>query len=219
MARSASPAPFLPPVTTPAACGMSAGLMRAIAISGSPRVGGNTETLLRRCLDGLGRHGIQGQLISLRGKTIRPCRACGTCAKLRDGTCSLKDDDFHPVFAAMRDADIIVLGSPVYFGSAAPELMALLDRAGYVSRQSGGFFSRKIGGPLAVARRAGHNFTFAQLLFWFMINDMIVPGSSYWNVALARDAGQVTGDEEALATVDRFAENLAWLGERLGTTR
>jgi multimeric flavodoxin WrbA len=190
--------------------------MRAIAISGSPRKGGNTETLLRRCLDGLARRGVEGEFVTLRDKTIRPCRACGTCAKRRDGTCNTQDDDFHPVFNAMREADIIVVGSPVYFGSAAPELMALLDRAGYVSRQSGGFFSRKLGGAVAVARRAGHNFTFAQLLFWFMINDMIVPGSSYWNVALAREAGAVNGDEEALATVDRFAENLAWLAERLG---
>jgi len=75
-------------------------------------------------------------------------------------------------------------------------------------------FVRKLGGPIAVARRAGHNFTFAQLLFWFMINDMIVPGSSYWNVALAREPGKVLEDTEALATVDRFAENLAWLSER-----
>jgi multimeric flavodoxin WrbA len=93
--------------------------------------------------------------------------------------------------------------------------MALLDRAGYVSRANGNVFSRKIGGPIAVARRAGHNFTYAQLVFWFTINDMMVAGSSYWNVALAREPGQVQEDKEALATVDRFAENLAWLGERL----
>jgi multimeric flavodoxin WrbA len=190
--------------------------MRAIGISGSPRQGGNTEILVRRCLDGLARRGIGGDFVTLRDKLIRPCRACGTCAQRRDGTCSIQDDDFHPLLGAMREADIIVLGSPVYFGSAAPELMALLDRAGYVSRQSGGFFSRKLGGPIAVARRAGHNFTFAQLLFWYMINDMIVPGSSYWNVALAREAGSVESDQEALATIDRFADNLAWLAERLG---
>ena len=93
--------------------------------------------------------------------------------------------------------------------------MALLDRAGYVARANGNLFSRKIGGHIAVARRAGHNFTFAQLLFWYMINDMVVPGSSYWNVALAREPGAVNGDAEALATVDRFADNLAWLATKL----
>ena len=115
----------------------------------------------------------------------------------------------------MQRADIIVVGSPVYFGSAAPGCTSLLDRAGYVSRASGNLFSRKIGGPIAVARRAGHNFTYAQLMFWFTINDMMVAGSTYWNVALAREPGQVADDAEALATVDRFADNLAWMAERL----
>lgn len=189
--------------------------MYAIAISASPRKHGNTETLLQRCLDGLASRGVQGELISLRDKTIKGCRACNVCSRNRDKQCNTKDDDFHPVFEAMQKADIIVVGSPVYFGSAVPEMMALLDRAGYVSRANDNLLSRKLGGPIAVARRAGHNFTYAQLLMWFMINDMVVPGSSYWNVALAREPGKVAEDAEALATVDRFAENLAWLAERL----
>ena len=185
--------------------------MHAIVVCASPRKGGNTELLVRRCLDGLEQRGITGKLVTLRDKTIRPCTACGTCAKRKDRTCATKDDDFHPVFEKLLAADIIVVGSPVYFGSATPELMALLDRAGSVSRQCGNLLSRKLGGPIAVARRAGHNFTYAQLLFWYMINDMVVPGSSYWNVALAGPAGAVSNDSEALATIDRFAENLAWL--------
>src|SRR5512142_603308 len=189
--------------------------MHAVAISGSPRKNGNTETLLQRCLDGLSSKGLTTQLISLRDKTIKGCRACTICSRNRDKQCNTKDDDFHPIFEAMQKADVIVVGSPVYFGSATPEMMALLDRAGYVSRQCGNLFSRKLGGPLAVARRAGHNFTYAQLLYWYMINDMVVPGSSYWNVALAREAGEVVNDREALATIDRFAENLAWLARRL----
>jgi multimeric flavodoxin WrbA len=192
--------------------------MRAIGISGSPRKDGNTETLVRRCLEGLAKHGVDGEFVTLREKTIRPCKGCASCAKRKDRTCATKDDDFHPVFEAMLQADIIVVGSPVYFGSATPELMALLDRAGYVSRQCGNLLSRKLGGPIAVARRAGHNFTYAQLLFWYMINDMIVPGSSYWNVALAGKAGDVVKDEEALGTVDRFAENLAWLHGCVGNS-
>jgi len=188
--------------------------MFAVAISGSPRKQGNTETLLRRCLDGLAARGVPGELISLRDKTIKGCRACEICRRNKDKRCNTRDDDFHPVFEAMLKADIIVVGSPVYFGSAAPELMALLDRAGYVAKVNGNLFSRKLGGPIAVARRAGQNFTYAQLLLWYMINDMIVPGSSYWNVAVAREPGKVVEDVEALATIDRFAENLAWLAPR-----
>ncbi|MFT3782594.1 MAG: flavodoxin family protein [Nibricoccus sp.] len=188
----------------------------AIAICGSPRRQGNTETLLNRALDRLKAQGISGELISLSGKTIHGCAACGACRESKDMSCpGQSDDDFAPIMDAMARADIIIVGSPVYFGSATPELMALLDRAGYVARGNGNCFSRKIGGPIAVARRAGHNFTYAQLLFWYMINDMVVPGSSYWPVALAREPGAVMQDTEALETVDRFADNLAWLAQKL----
>ena len=190
--------------------------LSAVAISGSPRVNGNTDTLLHRCLDRLAAQGITSEFITLAGKLIRGCNACGACLETRDATCpGITEDDYQPIFEKMMRADIIVVGSPVYFGSAAPELIALLDRAGYVSRSSGNLLSRKLGGPIAVARRAGHNFTYAQLLMWYMINDMVVPGSSYWNVALAREAGAVNNDHEALATVDRFADNLVWLARSL----
>lgn len=189
--------------------------MKAIAICGSPRRNGNTEFLLNRCLTSLKNQGIETELIPLSELSIKPCRGCNVCRTLGNMSCSIKDDDFNATFSKMVEADIIVVGSPVYFGSATPETMALLDRAGYVSRGNGGLFSRKIGGPVTVARRAGQNFTYAQLIYWFTINDMIVPGSTYWNVATAMNKGEVENDKEALATIDRFAENLAWLGKRL----
>jgi len=84
-----------------------------------------------------------------------------------------------------------------------------------VARGSGNLFSRKLGGPIVVARRAGQNFTYAQLLMWFMISDMVVPGSSYWNMAIGAEPGDVLADVEALATLDRFCDNLVWLGTKL----
>jgi len=127
----------------------------------------------------------------------------------------MQEDSFQQVYDKMRAADIILLGSPVYFGSATADLMALLDRAGYVGRANGNVFSRKLGGPVVVARRAGQNFTLAQLLFWFMIMDMIVPGSSYWNIGFGRLQGEVSEDNEGLETVRHFARNLAWLAGKL----
>jgi multimeric flavodoxin WrbA len=124
--------------------------------------------------------------------------------------CSIKDD-FDPIYRSMLESDGIIVGSPVYFGSSTPEMMALLDRAGYVSRHNGNPFDRKVGGPIVVARRAGHNFTIAQLLMWFMINGLIVPGSTYWNVAFGREKGEALHDEEALRTIGNFAKNIAWL--------
>ncbi len=188
----------------------------AIAISGSPRRNGNTDTLLQRCLERLAGQGIGGELVRLCDVTIQGCAACGGCRESKDESCPGRNcDDFQLVFEKMVRADIIVVGSPVYFGSATPELMALLDRAGYVSRSNGGMLSRKIGGPIAVARRAGHNFTYAQLMMWYLVNDMVVPGSTYWNVGVARDPGEINNDAEALATIDRFADNLAWLAGKL----
>ena len=86
-----------------------------------------------------------------------------------------------------------------------------MHRLGYASRRGDNFLSRKVGGAIAVARRAGHNATFAQLSMFFAINDMIQVGSSYWNVALACEAGQISQDGEALETLQRFGDNLAWL--------
>jgi len=189
--------------------------VKAIAICGSPRVEGNTESLLQVCLDRLASEGFDTDLVRLAEKRVNPCRGCGTCGKRLDRRCSDDSDDFHEIFVRMLEAEIIVVGSPVYFGSATPQMMALLDRAGYVSRKNGNLLSRKLGGPVVVARRAGQNFTYAQLLFWYMINDMIVPGSSYWNIAFGAARGEVSEDREGLETVTRFAENLGWLAGKL----
>lgn len=189
--------------------------MRALAICGSPRREGNTELMLQRCLDTLEAEGVEVELVRLADKTVLPCKACGACAKTKDGTCATKNDDLHEIFGKMLAANIIVVGSPVYFGSATPQMMSLLDRAGYVSRVNGNLLSRKTGGAVVVARRAGQNFTFAQLLYWFMINDMIVPGSSYWNIAFGLKPGDAANDEEGIRTVTRFAENLAWTARKL----
>ncbi len=190
--------------------------MKALAICGSPRREGNTEFLLKRALQVLEKGGISGELVRLAERRIEPCTACGICRERKDRTCSIEHDDFHEVFEQMQAADIIITGSPVYFGSATPQIMALLDRAGYVSRANGNLFSRKLGGPVAVARRAGQNFTFGQMLYWYLINDMVVPGSSYWNVAFGAGPGDVEQDDEGVRTVERFAENLVWLAQALG---
>ncbi len=190
--------------------------MKAVLISGSPRQGGNTEILCQRCADGLTSEGITTEIISLAGRAIKGCTGCGWCRQQPSEVCRcvIDDDPFNELIDTIVAADIIVVASPVYFGSATPELMALLDRLGYIARPRK-LLSRKIGASMAVARRAGQNFTFAQLAYWFLINDMIVPGSTYWNVASAGAKGEVSQDTEALATVDRLAENLAWLAQKL----
>jgi len=183
--------------------------MKVLAICGSPRPQGNTWHLLQEALRVLAQQGIETEYISLHDKDIRPCLACEKCAKEKN-RCA-QEDDFNALYAVMAQADGIIVGSPVYFGSATPNLMALLDRAGYVARMGDNPFARKVGSPIVVARRAGVNFTYAQLLFFFMIMGMVVPGSTYWPVAFGRKPGEVTQDQEGMKTVATLAENIAWL--------
>ncbi len=187
--------------------------MKVLAISGSPRPHGNTRLLLSEALQLLEQQGLDTEYLSLHDRTILPCDACLKCAREKN-RCAL-EDDFMPVYEAMARADGLLLGSPVYFGSATPNLMALLDRAGYVARQGDNPFFRKVGSPVVVARRAGVNFTYAQLLFFFSIMGMIVPGASYWPVAYGHKPGEVAQDTEGLRTITHLAENMAWLLKKL----
>ncbi len=181
--------------------------MKVIGIVGSPRKGGNTERLIAAALETIAAEGISTEMIPLRDKDIRPCDACLSCRKT--GHCKIQDD-FEPVYQKMLEADGIVVGSPVYFSAPTPNVLALLQRAGYVAGAAGRPFERKVGGPIAVARRAGQNLALAQMLFFFLHQGMIVPGSTYWNIAFGREPGEVEADEEGMRTIRNFARNVAW---------
>ncbi len=186
--------------------------MKVIAITGSPRKNGNTESLAAHALKAIAEEGLDTELVRLAGLDIKPCSACMICKE--EDKCSI-DDDFLPVYEKMKQADGIILASPVYYGSATSLIKALMERAGYMSNWNGKPFRGKAGGPLVVARRAGKNFTFAQLTLWFQILGFFVPGSSYWNVADGLDKGDVTGDNEGMETAWNFGKNMAFLIKKL----
>ena len=183
--------------------------MKVIAICGSPRPRGNTWHLLQEAIRVMEQQGIETVYVSLHDKDVRPCLACEKCSQEKN-RCA-QEDDFNALYEVMAQADGLIVGSPVYFGSATPNLMALLDRAGYVARMGDNVFARKVGSPVVVARRAGVNFTYAQLMFFFIIMGMVVPGSTYWPIAFGRKPGEVTKDEEGMKTIATLAENIAWL--------
>jgi multimeric flavodoxin WrbA len=189
--------------------------MRVLGVSGSPRAGGNTEILVKLALEVMAEQGIETDFLSLVDRPIKPCTACGGCSRPGATDCVLDDPAFEGIVDRFRAADGILIGSPVHFGSATPQTMAMLDRVGYVSRRNGNFLRRKVGAAITVARRAGQNFTFAQLNFFFLISEMIVPGSTYWNIATASDKGDVNQDAEALKTIRTLAENMAWTMKKL----
>jgi multimeric flavodoxin WrbA len=190
--------------------------MRVLGIAGSPRPGGNTELLIQTALATLATEGIETDFLSLSDRRIQPCLACGGCLKSDTIRCVQDDPAFEGVLENFSAADGILVGSPVYFGSATPQVMALLDRVGYVGRRHPELLRRKVGAAIVVARRAGQNFTFAQLNYFFLISEMIVPGSTYWNVAFGRDKGEVANDTEGIETVKTLARNMAWLMKKLG---
>jgi len=189
--------------------------MKVLGISGSPRPGGNTDTLVKLALDVLAGEGIETEFLSLADRPIKPCTACLGCVKSDTVGCVQEDPAFEGMVERFLEADGILVGSPVHFGSATPQTMALLDRVGYVARANGNLLRRKVGAAIVVARRAGQNFTVAQLNYFFLISEMIVPGSTYWNVAFGKEKGEVLGDQEGVDTVRRLAQNMAWLMKKV----
>jgi multimeric flavodoxin WrbA len=190
--------------------------MKVLGVSGSPRSGGNTDILVKLALEIFQEKGFETDFLSLADRPIKPCMACRGCATADGIRCVQEDPAFEGLVERFQAADGILVGSPVYFGSATPQTMALLDRVGYVARCKENFLRRKVGAAIAVARRAGQNFTFAQLNYFFLINEMIVPGSTYWNVAFGLQKGHVQEDAEGLSTVRNLAANMAWLLEKIG---
>lgn len=183
--------------------------MKVLGISSSYRKDSNSEWYLKETLKMLEKEGMETELVSLRGKTILPCRGCYGCVEAHE--CTIKGDDFREFADKMWEADGILLASPVYYSSVAPQLMCLLERVGFSGRWANKFLSGKVGAPITVARRAGHNFAFAQLLLWFFINDMIIPGSTYWNVCVAGAAGSRNPEQdlEGIQILEHFSQNMA----------
>ena len=188
--------------------------MKVIGIVGSPRKNGNTEMLTKHTLKAISEEGLDTELIRLAGLEIKSCTACMVCKEKE--ICPIKDDLF-PIYLKMKEVDGIILASPVYYGSATALIKAFMERVGYIARWNGEPFQLKVGGPLVVARRSGKNFTTAQLTLWFQILGFFIPGSTYWNVAIGREKGEVEQDEEGLETAWNFGKNMAFLIKKLRT--
>jgi len=189
--------------------------MRVVAFNGSARRNGNTSILLRAVLGELEGNGIETELVQLAGKEIRGCLACRKCFEKKDKKCSGSDDDLNPCLEKMVKADGILIGSPTYFADLSSQTKALIDRSGYVAVANDGMFKRKVGAAVVAARRAGAVHTFDSINHFFFINQMVVPGSSYWNMGFGREKGQVEKDDEGLRTMKQLGKNMAWLLEKL----
>ncbi len=183
-------------------------MKKVILISGSPKKEGNTVQVLKIAEEVLKENGVETEIISLHGKKIQGCIACGKCKEIN--SCILKDD-LNEIIEKIRNSEGLIVGAPVYFGTARGDIMNLIQRVSMVSYAGDKFLSRMVGGPVAVGRRGGHTATIQEMLMFYFINDMIVVGSGYWNMVFGKLPGEVNEDEEGIATIKRFAENTAFV--------
>ncbi|MDR7667236.1 flavodoxin family protein [Methanosarcina sp. Z-7115] len=189
--------------------------MKVVAFNGSPRKDGNTEILIRHVLAELEREGIETETVHVGGKSIHGCIACGKCFENKDKKCVMDKDIVNNCIEKMLEADGIILASPTYFADLTPELKALIDRAGFVSKANGELFRRKAGAAVVAVRRAGSVHVFDSINHFFTISQMIIPGSNYWNMGIGLDEGDVEKDEEGIRTMQVLGQNMAWLLKKL----
>jgi multimeric flavodoxin WrbA len=181
---------------------------KVFAFIGSPRKGGNSELLAKELLKAAEQDGAETEAIRLDEYDLKPCDACLSCRKTKK--CKIGDDG-EKLFSKIMEADGIVLATPVYFGSCSPLTKIFVDRMGYLAKAQGLPLNNKVGSALVVARRAGANFAYAQLLFFFLLSGMIVPGVSYWTVAYGREKGEVLNDKEGVDTAREMGKKIVWL--------
>lgn len=189
--------------------------MFALAINGSPRLGGNTEFLLNEVLSPLKESGWETEIVQIGGTIMRGCTACGACFKNKDMKCIIAGDKFNQIMEKMARADAIIIGSPTYFTDVTAEIKALIDRVGYVAIANNRILSGKIGAAVVAVRRAGAVHTYDTINHLFQISGMIIPGSTYWNLGIGREKGEVQGDAEGLRNMKNLGRTIDWLGKAI----
>lgn len=186
-------------------------MMKVVAINGSPKREGNTYHALRLVLDEIEKEGIETEIIHVGAKQVQECIACGMCAKNKDEKCVLKGDDLNLWIQKMKEADGILLGSPIHFSGISALMKAFLDRAFYVSSNNGGLFRHKVGAGVGAVRRSGGVPAFDMMNRYILYAEMLMPSSNYWNVIHGAAPGEVEKDEEGLQIMRLLGKNMAWL--------
>ena len=189
--------------------------MKVVAFNGSARKDGNTAILVNVVFKELKKAGIKTELVQLAGKKIRGCTACGKCFENQDRRCAVKGDIANDYIEKMLDADGIILASPTYFADVSSELKALIDRSGFVAKANQDMFKRKVGAGVIAVRRGGAIHAFDTINHFFFINQMIVPGSSYWNIGIGLAPGDVNSDDEGISIMTALGSNMAWLMKKI----
>ena len=194
--------------------------MKVVAFNGSPRANGNTAQSIRIVFEELQKEGIETEFVQLGGRKVFGCLACGKCWETKNNRCIRQDDEMNGFIQKMQEADGIIIGSPTYFSNVSTEVKALIDRAGFVSKANGGDLLRgKVGAPVISVRRAGSTFVYSAINFFFGIAEMVMPSSSYWNMTLSLEPGDVQKDAEGIETFKTLGKNMAKLLKQVAALR
>lgn len=178
--------------------------MKVLLINGSPHVNGNTYLALKECADVLNKEEIETEIFWIGNKPVRGCIGCDKCQEIKK--CIFDDDILNEMLLKMKEADAYIIGTPVYYASANGALCALLDRAFYSSSKS---FRYKPASSICVCRRSGGSSTLDRLNKYFMINQMPVISSIYWNILHGSKINEVLKDDEGMQTMRMLAYNMA----------
>lgn len=189
-------------------------MIRVVAFNGSPRKNSNTEIMIRRVFEELGKEGIACEHIQIGGYLLHGCKACGYC-RANPGSCVFKDDPMNEWIEKLVEADGFILGCPTYFANVTTEMKAFIDRAGFVTGGMPGGLSGKVGAPVVVARRGGAMQTYNALMAFMGIKNVIVPCSTYWNMGYGLMPGDVSKDAEAMGTMSQLGKSMAALLKKL----
>lgn len=186
--------------------------MKVVAFNGSPRKDGNTNILLEHVLKPVQEAGIDTEIVHIGGGRVKQgCTACGVCREVKNKKCVIDTDIVNECIEKMIEADGIIFGTPSYFADMTAELKALIDRAGYVTRGNGNLLRRKVGAGVIAQRRGGATSILSSMYKMYLISEMIIPGSTYWNFGLGKQKGDVLNDAEGLENMKNLGENIAWL--------
>ena len=189
--------------------------MKVVALNGSARKDGNTAMLVNTVFEELKKEGIETEMIQMAGKKIQGCLACYKCFKNKDRRCSVDRDILNGIIAEMEKADGILLGSPTYFSDVSSGMRAFIERCGFVGRANQYMFKGKVGASVVAVRRAGAVQAFTSMNLFLHYMQMVMPGASYWSLAVGRDPGDVLKDDEGMQTMRDLGRNMAWLLKKL----
>lgn len=181
--------------------------MKVVAFNGSPKAEGNTYTAIKLVTDKLEGAGIDVEMIHVGNRVIRGCLACNRCIKNRDERCVI-DDDVNGWIQKMKDADGIIISSPVHFAAIAGTMKSFLDRAFYVANMNKGMFRHKVGAAVVAVRRSGGVPAFNQLNNYLSYSEMTMPTANYWNVIHGTKPGDALQDGEGVQIMQVLGENM-----------